>query len=347
MSKQKTSSKPSKTFRYCAQKPTLPRQFSANVNPTRAAMIVESGKKWVNGTTLNYWFFDGPDTQKKAMRKAFKTWMDLGIGISFVEVTDRDASHIRVSFEDDGSWSNIGRDILTVSKSEATLNIGWDISTDIDTGVHEIGHTLGMPHEHQNPNAGIVWNEEAVYASLAKPPNKWDRDKTFWNIIRKIPASQVTGTTWDPDSIMHYPFEAGLIVKPAKYFSVGLTPAGGLSPKDIGWIKKVYPKLPSAMPTLQAFTTKEVVAKSGDQANFHFEPTETRRYTVRMFGKTDAVLVLFEEGNNTQTYLAGTDDSGEDHNGELTVKLEKGKTYSVRIRVMYREPDANCAVMVW
>ena len=29
-----------------------------------------------------------------------------------------------------------------------------------DTALHGIGHTLGLPHEHQNPNAGIVWDVE-------------------------------------------------------------------------------------------------------------------------------------------------------------------------------------------
>jgi len=40
-----------------------------------------------------------------------------------------------------------------------------------DTALHEIGHTLGLKHEHQNPYAGIVWDEEEVYAYTAKPPN--------------------------------------------------------------------------------------------------------------------------------------------------------------------------------
>ena len=72
---------------------------------------------------------------------------------------------------------------------------------------HEIGHTIGFPHEHQNPNAGIVWDEEAVYRALGGPPNNWSRETTFHNIIRKIQPDRVQGSTWDPDSVMHYPFE--------------------------------------------------------------------------------------------------------------------------------------------
>ena len=128
----------------------------------------------------------------------------------------------------------IGRDVLDIGGNQRTMNFGWDLTRpaqEIDTAVHEIGHTLGFPHEHQNPNAGIVWDEEAVYAALAKPPNSWDRDTTFHNIIRKIEPDTVQGSNWDPNSIMHYPFEAGPD-QGARAVPTGLDPAGGLSERD-------------------------------------------------------------------------------------------------------------------
>ena len=54
-----------------------------------------------------------------------------------------------------------GRDVLnTRSPQERTMNFGWALTTAYghDTALHEIGHTLGLEHEHQNPNAGISWN---------------------------------------------------------------------------------------------------------------------------------------------------------------------------------------------
>ena len=332
--------------RFCSLARTPDRLFAPGVGPLRSRAIIDNQQKWVNGTTLNFFFFRGPDPQKAAMRKAFGVWENVGIGIAFQEVSNQDDAHIRIGFENDGSWSYIGRTILTIPKSDRTMNIGWDITADLDTGVHEIGHTLGMPHEHQNPYAGLVWDEEKVYASLAAPPNKWDRDKTYWNIIRKIPTSEVTGTAWDPDSIMHYPFEAGLIKQPVKY-SRGLTPAGGLSKGDREWIKQTYPPLPKSLPTLKLLTSEQVAIDVGGQANFLFKPDVTREFTFKTFGESDVVMVLYEEGKSGRQHIKAADDSGLDSNAEIKAKLTKGKTYSLRMRMMYKEPKAQVAVMAW
>ena len=129
---------------------------------------------------------------------------------------DINDAEIRIGFlQGDGAWSYVGRDVIDIpGQHERTMNFGWDLKRDprgVDTPVHEIGHTLGFPHEHQNPFAGIVWDESAVYRFFAGSPNFWSRQKTFHNVLRKLPERSVEGSKWDPNSIMHYPFDAGLI----------------------------------------------------------------------------------------------------------------------------------------
>ncbi len=254
------------TFSYCSMPPVAPRELPAGMDPARLEAIVVNESKWVNHTVLHYYFFDRetdgehvfgadgtrqwrPWTTDKAhqdvVRNAFDHWEAQGIGLEFVEVTSRDEAEIRVGFmEGDGAWSYLGRQILDRGANERTMNFGWDLlrtPREADTALHEIGHTLGLPHEHQNPNAGIVWDEEKVYTSLGGPPNNWPRSKTQWNILRKIEPDTVQGSNWDPDSIMHYPFQAGLILEPERFQTQPLRPAGGLSARDLSWVRAFYP----------------------------------------------------------------------------------------------------------
>jgi hypothetical protein len=354
--------------------PDVPeRVIPAGLNPLRAELLRDISKKWVNGTVLHYYFFDSaadgqfltnPDgtrtwypwsstqDQKNVVRQAFQTWKDLGIGLSFEEVKSREAAEIRIGFMSvDGSWSYIGRDIidLDLGSNQRTMNFGWDLTRaqGIDTAIHEIGHTLGFPHEHQNPYSGIVWDEEAVYRALAAPPNKWDRAKTLFNIIRKLDPSSVEGSTWDPDSVMHYPFGPGLIKEPIKY-QHGLRPAGGLSARDKRMVKAFYPLLHDADYTALnvAESVKLAIAPRG-QRNFVINPNATRTYTIRTFGNADTVMVLFENDQGNLRYLAGADDSGEDINATLTLKLHSYRTYVLRVRLYYADHTGETAVMFW
>ncbi|MBM4387344.1 MAG: hypothetical protein FJ088_06360, partial [Deltaproteobacteria bacterium] len=46
---------------YCCLPMVKERVFAPDVNPNRMRLILVSGKKWVNGTVLHYYFFDEPD----------------------------------------------------------------------------------------------------------------------------------------------------------------------------------------------------------------------------------------------------------------------------------------------
>ena len=359
---------------YCAMPQAPPRELSPDVNRDRLELIVMLADKWVNGTVLHYYFFDkatdgrtvvltngttqfrswvsNSNAEKDIVRNGFKAWTDLGIGLKFVEVATRDESEIRIAFErGDGFWSYLGRQILDFGKDDRTMNFGRDLITyppALDTAIHEIGHSLGFPHEHQNPNSGIVWNEQAVYAALAQPPNSWPRDKTFHNIIRKISPDHVQGSSWDPDSVMHYPFEAGLIDEPAQFRTATLRPAGGLSARDKTWVKTFYPSLnPAAVTPLAPFQSVPLNISAGQQMDFSIQPTATRNYEIKTFGSSDTVIVLFEDVNGTERYVAGDDDSGEEYNAYLRHRLVKDSKYVLRVRLYYAERAGETAVMLW
>lgn len=214
----------------------------------------------------------------------------MGISIHFQRVTDPRLADIRIGFQAGaGSWSYVGRDILNISNpEERTMNLCW---TELSTAVHEIGHTLGFSHEHQNPKAGIVWDEEAVYAALADPPNNWSREKTHYNIIRQLDPRSVHGSDWDKDSIMHYPFNAGLIKEPEKYQTHDLIPAPGLSERDKHWARTFYPAETEKI-ALTPFRPHPFGINAGEQISFSITPERGRTYNIGTFGAPDTVMVL-------------------------------------------------------
>ena len=59
------------------------------------------------------------------------------------------------------------------------------------------------------------------------------------------------------------------------------------------------------------------------------------------------MLVLFEEVDGELRFLAGDDDSGEDRNALLEVKLFKGRRYVARVRLYWAWASGGTAVMLW
>jgi len=208
-------------------------------------MFVESNRELHlernSGHKLTWSLLGKPNEEEiSIIEDAFRTWSSVCY-IHFQRLQDYDNSaNIRISFaRPGGAWSLVGTDILLKEyKNKPTMNFGWDLRGQPETAAHEIGHSLGFPHEHQNPNAGLFWNAEQVYEEMNRTQG-WDRPTIYHNILKKLTG--VDGSQWDPSSIMHYPFSARLIQLPAPYNQTGISRPRGLSEKDREQARKFYP----------------------------------------------------------------------------------------------------------
>lgn len=198
-------------------------------------------KFWENGTTLRVRFLDGSASQQQKAWTRFQQ-IDALCGLSFCLVPSG-PSDIRVAFvAGSGHWSYLGRDALTIPQNAATMNLGlsrWDGTAEWDrVALHEILHAVGMDHEQQHPSAGIRWNEARVIADYARTQG-WSEAQTRRQVLTRYRGTDFSGTTYDADSIMHYPLDPSHTLD-----GRGVGWNRRMSAKDVEFLQRVYPITP-------------------------------------------------------------------------------------------------------
>lgn len=358
----------------------------------RSFSILENTQKWMPGKVITFFFFNDPDMggflkddtgeelldkkskhrqwrtwapanedQKNQVRKAFQIWKNVGINLEFLEVDNAEDALLRIGFmQDDGSWSAVGRnnELAYMDKSQRTMNFGWDISDDFDTALHEVGHALGLEHEHQNPNAGIVWDETAVYDYYKLAPNFWDKETTDFNILRHLQADNVQGSGWDPESCMHYAFDSALIKGPKPYDEDGVSPVGGLSERDKTWVKHFYPPCEETLDGQQLLRIDNslyIKLYPGQLASYRVEVAEAGAYLLELSGYSDLIMALSEVNDDLSSsqIIAESDTSGSEDPNALIVALEQDKDYIITLKLLSEtltegiRPDGDAILSLW
>lgn len=213
--------------------------------------------------------------------------------LKFIFTDKLEEANVRISFDPiEGAWSLLGTDCLNEKDiKKPTMNLGW---FDVPTTIHEFGHTLGMIHEHQNPDGNTIdWDEQKVY-NWALVSQKWDKETTYTNIIQKYQSDQINGSKFDPLSIMLY-FFPGTLTKNGKGTDENLR----LSPYDAQYINSMYPDSPK---TVAEFYMNVYGEKVENPTPFPRPEKKENTSTEKIIQKSNALKVKQE--NDRDIYIS-------------------------------------------
>lgn len=303
--------------------------------PGVSAAAVEKLKLWDNGKHVRCLFLDGDSSVKTKIAAIAKEWEQVSnLALDFVT---SGAAEVRISFLEKGfSWSTVGTDALTVSRTRATMNYGWlepSTSTREYQRVvrHEFGHALGMIHEHQNPSAGgkIPWDKPKVYAYYAQ--QGWSKADVDYNIFTVYDADATNFTEFDPTSIMEYAIPDTLTIGS---YSIGWNTS--LSQTDRDFMQRQYPMgSPGTVELVVDGPRQEAdISIGGEVDTYHFLVAEAATFIMTTEGPTDLVLTVHGP-NDPGAVFTWDDDRGQGLNPRIVRKLYPGDYW---LSVRHKEP---------
>jgi hypothetical protein len=181
---------------------------------------------WKDGIIPYYLKGDFSDNDVRNIKEAMRSW-ELVCGVRFEEVKPRSSAYAIIRATQQVWFSSIGE-----NNSKCHMMFGRSYS-DIDVIIHELGHCLGLVHEHQRPDRDL-------YVTII-----WDNilsGKEFNFDIIDNPLYVEQDYDYDYRSIMHYsPYSFSINGTPTIIAKgSGIIDPGGITDLDAERARAIY-----------------------------------------------------------------------------------------------------------
>lgn len=219
--------------------------FALTILPPQEVAVLTSNWWGPKPRTLSVQFLDNPTpTFRRMFLEAANSW---DCCITFAETVGQ--GEVRLSRNARGYWSYLGTDILHVPPGRATINLqGFTENTRSSewarVPAHEVGHTLGMPHEHLRRAFVERIDRQKAYSYFLRTQG-WGKDLVDVNVLTPLEeVALLRPTPPDQMSIMTYSLPAEIMVD-----GVGIVGGVGLTATDLAYVDDIYPLPPGPGPT--------------------------------------------------------------------------------------------------
>lgn len=216
-------------------------QLIPGFQPTREYLAAVTAKYWHSGgVKLTVGFLDNPPADLRKRILAHMNAWNKTANVSFVLASKN--AQVRIARAEDGYWSYIGTDILSIEPDQPTMNLQEFTMQTPDREFHrvvrhETGHTLGFPHEHMRKELVDKIDPDKAIRFFGQTQG-WSPDMVKAQVLTPLEEGSLISTDHcDPNSIMCYQIP-GTITKDGQPIVGGLD----IDASDYSFAGKLYPR---------------------------------------------------------------------------------------------------------